>query len=1475
MNIQKLIYATTSSLVVILLNSATSYAAISDHLAVPVTIIDGADPNVLINLSIETPMQGSGYNDGDNTASGGSCTGQISVSSKPVGICYFPTKEYIGYFNPKKCYDYNTTTDYFEPDNDASATHTCSGEWSGNFLNWATMTATDEFRLALNGGTRYTDTTTETVLERSSMGLGTGSSWFPQKRLQDGGVDGNVAPSTVTPYSDTTLYFKNHGYQVDVGTTVTGSEKVANLYVRVKVCDSSEGLEDNCVAYGSNHKPEGLIQKNASFMRFAVMSYLRDNAADRDGGVLRTNMKYVGPNMPNPLGGIMPNPNKEWDGTTGIQLSITDPDGLAALDGDINFSGAINYINGFGRNGYKGRDPIGELFYECINYYKKRGPTAEYSTGLTAAMKDNFPVINGSTYQADNPISGNNNWNDPILHRCQNNYIVGINDANPWFDKKLPGSTWTQAQVEAVTSNPDTVNKTGSDWGEPSNPDTDYNTTTWTNTVGDLQGITGTSRCIGGTATTFTNTADNEVITELGNVMGSCGYTAKQNSYGIAGLAYYANTQDIRSDIPEKQTIKTFLIDTQEYNANPLTGEMNMLWLAGKYGGFTESADTSTDTNGDGNFEEPDLVSEWDQDGDGEPDNYVLATDPSKLVAGLNRAFSGIERRQSAGAAAAVISNTTSSTSNVIQALYQPRKFSNVSEVRWVGKLHSIWIDEKGDLREDLGPGNVPNAKLDSSYAVDPKIKLLYTPSVERTQVYYCTGSPCTAESEFSIKEVDELKPVWDAEKILSSLSNASIDNQRTYTAAVDPGSNSNGRYIFTWMDDGASSNADNGVVNTDEFTAFTASAITNSNYGYLNILQSNDGNGTVTASDADNIVDFIRGKEGVSTSFRSRTLNSRVHRLGDIIHSSPLAVAEPNSKWDDDFADPTYTAFRLQYSKRRQVVYVGANDGMLHAFNAGFFNPVSKQYNLKNTSGSETEHVLGAELWAYVPKNLLPHLQWLADPKYPHVYYVDGSIQTFDVNIFPKTGDTVHPGGWGTILVTTMRFGGNPITYDHDGNGGTADITARSAIIIMDVTDPESPPKLLAEFTHASLGFTTSTPDLIVKRTPDDAGDWSNAGTSTFPNDWYLVFGSGPNQLAGSTTGKEAISTQDYTAYLLKLSLSGTSPNQYLDTSSNLDTLPSTVNLSFMGDPLVVDWNEDFQSDAVYFGTVTDTVAEPGGKLMRWRLSGTTSSSWAVAGELSEVVSPSVTTGIAGQPFSTKPFAVLDKSGSRTHWIFAGTGRLYVKDDNLSQTQHSYYGVKERLDSDSVPTAFTANRSGGSPADLLQDVTDVFVEPGGAVTTAGNLPGGTTTFNQIQALITGGTRAGWFVDFENTPTDPFNERTLSGTAFSKDLLFYTTYRPPTDICTAVGQGRLYGLYYKTGTKHPLGGLRVQACDFCPLTGDFQPYVELGQVQAFTPIVNNDNMLITKDDGSFQNPEPTGIPIDSGRQSWREIILDY
>ena len=106
-------------------------------------------------------------------------------------------------------------------------------------------------------------------------------------------------------------------------------------------------------------------------------------------------------------------------------------------------------------------------------------------------------------------------------------------------------------------------------------------------------------------------------------------------------------------------------------------------------------------------------------------------------------------------------------------------------------------------------------------------------------------------------------------------------------------------------------------------------------------------------------------------------------------------------------------------------MIYVGANDGMLHAFNGGFWNETSSRFDLTFSGSGATSHPLGGELWAYIPMNLLPHLQWLTENNYPHVPYMDGKFQVFDANVFPD--DTDHPDGWGNHSRCCHGHGGWP----------------------------------------------------------------------------------------------------------------------------------------------------------------------------------------------------------------------------------------------------------------------------------------------------------------------------------------------------------------------------------------------------------------------------------------------------------------
>ena len=623
----------------------------------PPFVTSAAFSNVLMNMSVETPMGGAAYADQDGNPAG--CSGRSTQGGGEVGACYFTSQTYLGIFDPNKCYDYSTTSKQFNP-SVLATNRTCTNKWSGNFLNWATMTAAGMFVWTMTGGDREVDSGTETVLQR--VRAQDNISWFPIKYLANS--------AGATPFSGA-IYITNHsegGYVFKVGTTRGGNEN-GSFNVKVKVCDPAVGLEANCKAYTSGtstvYKPEGLIQRYSDKLRFGVMAYTNDNAQERNGGVLRAPMRYVGKNLMNNAGNLAANAAKEINPDTG-QIYV---DPLAATGGR---SGVINYVNRFHRDGYKSYDPVSELFYESIRYFKNLGPTPEYASGAPAGS---FPIYT--------------TWNDPIQFSCQKNFMVAINDANPWLDKKLPGTFFT-CDKAGTTGMP--ASFTANDCGPPSNPDNTINVSTLTKTVGDLEGITTTTwkqnnstgadsvGYVSGVSSNVGNCDNNKSVSvsDLSQVMGTCPYAPKENSYYIAGLAYYANTTDLRSDFSGSQTVNTFMIDTQEYNTNPLNGNKNMLYLTGKYGGFV-------DLN---NNKKPDLASEWDTNADGQPDNYVLASAPDKLVLGLERAFNNILAKS--GASANVTANSTQlSTDSVV---YQAKFNSGF----WNGDLLAYPVSSSG-----------------------------------------------------------------------------------------------------------------------------------------------------------------------------------------------------------------------------------------------------------------------------------------------------------------------------------------------------------------------------------------------------------------------------------------------------------------------------------------------------------------------------------------------------------------------------------------------------------------------------------------------------------------------------------------------------------------------------------------------------------------------------------------------------------
>ncbi|MDE2369680.1 MAG: pilus assembly protein PilY [Burkholderiales bacterium] len=114
---------------------------------------------------------------------------------------------------------------------------------------------------------------------------------------------------------------------------------------------------------------------------------------------------------------------------------------------------------------------------------------------------------------------------------------------------------------------------------------------------------------------------------------------------------------------------------------------------------------------------------------------------------------------------------------------------------------------------------------------------------------------------------------------------------------------------------------------------------------------------------------------------------------LGDIVNSAPLYIGGPSSSYRDNIAGVPYSTYAATRRSQTPMIFVGANDGMLHAFNA-------------NT---------GAEVFAYVPWAVRNRLSALPDPAYAHLYTVDGS---------PSVFDAYYEGAWHSLLISGMNAG-------------------------------------------------------------------------------------------------------------------------------------------------------------------------------------------------------------------------------------------------------------------------------------------------------------------------------------------------------------------------------------------------------------------------------------------------------------------
>jgi type IV pilus assembly protein PilY1 len=928
----------------------------------------------------------------------------------------------------------------------------------------------------------------------------------------------------------------------------------------------------------------------------------------------------------------------------------------------------------------------------------------------------------------------------------------------------------------------------------------------------------------------------------------------------LIDMSYLGHTTDLRpeDDMDGMQNWDFYAVSVAD-------GTNHLLQDAAQYGKFS-------DLNGN-NL--PDLYEEFDADGDDVPDNYFFAQSGMELIKSLTRALLPDSPAIASGTATAVAPQTRSGEGAAYQAIFFPPDRANQTAPPWSGDVHAYLVDAQGNLREAQGEEKTAGRVIEFTG--------------ERIYVHAdADDNGLIDEGERNATALDGLGDInflWSASDWLNQLDDEQAITQRSSYASVAPN-----RYVMTFVDANQNMVVDEDKREIQNFALPAIPAETTLNspdyfYNYLTLYESasgtreNDPSGfsTLQAELAKRQVDFIRGKDiddltKESNSTRKRTIGETTWRLGDIVFSSPTVVGKPAENYHLIYNDTTYEKFLKQYLDRRQVVYVGANDGMLHAFNGGFWN--SRTHTFDEERDGLMKFTLGQELWAYVPYNLLPHLKWLMLPEYGerlHVAYMDLTPRVFDVRIFVMSDGVTsidearYPGGWGTILVAGMRMGGAAMEVDIDKTDGDPfkeglDRTVSSAYVIMDITNPELEPNVLAEISLPGQGFTTCIPAIMPMSSPD--------AKNADENKWYLVFGSGPADAAGRADRSKLMhENSDQPGKLFVLDLNALVAEKTIKTvdstgliSAQGDPFAFTDAGSFISDPVCVDLDipsknstGKFSTDLVYFGTVAGDSASPTGKVYRLRTGNGQPEEW----QMSTLVD-------VAEPVSAAPSIAVDEKGSL--WVYFGTGRFFNSDDIHQTAPMGFYGIREPeiAGTRNWDTVFTSFLFDSSKVAVTQGTCGEGEFSDNCVGIIQMDEGSNATRDWAWLTSTLDQASGWKHAFSDA-----GERVLGQAAVLGGSVVFTSYIPTQKICAAGGTSRLWSLYYKTGTPYFWPSLEHSG-------KNFPSFIELGPGLAANPILHVGEKQTVKaftplTSGEISAPE-VDLPLKfkSGGLFWRK-----
>ena len=425
---------------------------------------------------------------------------------------------------------------------------------------------------------------------------------------------------------------------------------------------------------------------------------------------------------------------------------------------------------------------------------------------------------------------------------------------------------------------------------------------------------------------------------------------------------------------------------------------------------------------------------------------YYSASNPKLLRESLAKGLSEIKAVQGAAAAAAASTLAPTDGDNF-------QYVASYQTVKWTGNLEARTVDVKSLETSENAVWCVENVSATS--CTSPAIETRLTGNGSTS--IYCKSTNSNQSN------CDGLggKLGSDPQLNTSETSSCYVQIAGSCTGRLQTQVANNSRKIYF--------NANNALVpfTGDNLPALQKTALAN---GYLALSQMQG----LPASDprisdankVNKLVDYLRGNKtyedtSLNTVAANRLFRERQATLGDISQSRPAYFKASIMT----YLDAGYKAYRdAAVANRTPAVFVGANDGMLHAFNA----------------------TTGDELWAFIPTPVISNLANLADKEYGanfHTNYVNGNPTVADVCVSGCSGSGAV---WRTILVSGLNGGGR-------------------GYFALDVTNPAAP-TLLWEFNApnlgigVNLGYTFGNP-LITKMLD---GRWVVLLTSGYNNGTY-----------------------------------------------------------------------------------------------------------------------------------------------------------------------------------------------------------------------------------------------------------------------------------------------------------------------------------------------------------------------------------